>query len=121
MTKETRIQEARRIFIPYGNTDNTEGRGSEYTLGFCLLASTATRIAKGKGVMGTDAGVDEKFAYKIENTWYAPVIFAQPTPEDEKIEKLREIEYTIKQNKIKVLKKAKDLGLSEEEIKILNQ
>ena len=26
MTKETRIQEARRIFIPYGNTDNTEGR-----------------------------------------------------------------------------------------------
>lgn len=45
------------IYGVYTNTDCTEGRGEEYPIAFCWLFSTAIRLSKGKGVMGSDARI----------------------------------------------------------------
>lgn len=39
------------------NTDTTEGRGRNYTLGVCSNESAAKALAKGQGVMGSNAEV----------------------------------------------------------------
>lgn len=45
------------IYGVFTNSDLTEGRGTEYPLHHCRLRATAVRLAKGQGVMGSDAKV----------------------------------------------------------------
>ncbi len=118
--KESPIKEVKDIFVPCANTDKMEGSGDSYYLGYCEYESTAKRLAKGQGSMGCDCEIYNKKSYKIDGVWYAPIIFIKITSEDEREERTRKNNEIAAQNKAKVLKKAKELGLSEEDIKILN-
>lgn len=46
------------VYTVVGNTDTTEGRGMPVTLGRSTERHVAHMIAKGRGVMGTDADVE---------------------------------------------------------------
>lgn len=78
------------IFACYTNTDLTEGRGAEYPFAFAEKQSTATRLAKGKGVQGTDARVQQVQMFFIPQegcqaigSWYAPAGYIHtPTARD---------------------------------------
>ena len=102
----------KRKFILSSNTDLTEGRGFQYPIAYCEILATAKRLAKGKGVMGSDANVVEYTCIKVNGEWVAPFNLITPSQEDRD-----------KQKKIdarnEVIKKAKEAGLSDEDIKNL--
>ena len=45
------------LWAVYGNTDNTEGRGTEYLMYLCEMESTAIRLGSRKYVQGTDCPI----------------------------------------------------------------
>ena len=112
-------------YVVWTNTDLTEGRGLEYPLAICETLSTAKRLAKGKYVQGTDCSVTENTLYRIKTGphgfyhWFGPVRIIEPSKED--LEK----EAFLKEQKEKeaarnvILEKARVLGLTDEEIKVL--
>jgi len=110
------------VYVAYINSDLTEGRGYAVPLCVCKLKSTAIRLGKGKSVQGLDAIVKPVNLIEImENNvakWYAPVDeclnIVSPTFQDKKIEKENN-------RKERIIQKAKDLGLTEKEIKLLKE
>lgn len=54
------------------NSDGTEGRGSAVVIGVTDNIYTAKRIAKGGGVMGSDADIVEVAPIKVGATTYFP-------------------------------------------------
>ena len=112
-------------YVVWTNTDLTEGRGSEYPLAICDTLSTAKRLAKGKYAQGTDCSVTENTLYRIKTGphgfyhWFGPVRIIEPSKEDlEKEDFLRE-QKEKKEKRDIVLEKARVLGLTDEEIKVL--
>ena len=112
-------------YVVWTNTDLTEGRGLEYPLAICETLSTAKRLAKGKYVQGTDCSVTENTLYRIRTNdhncdhWFGPVRIIEPSIEDlEKEDFLRE-QKEKKEKRDIVLEKARVLGLTDEEIKVL--
>lgn len=82
------------LYAAMVNSDRTEGKGVEYALAITKLLSTAIRLGKGQGVMGTNARIQKVTAYYIkedENVfgqWYTPSVrIVQPSKEDETEEK----------------------------------
>lgn len=69
-------------YVVVSNTDLTEGRGFSVHLGYTESLQCARRLAKGKGVQGTDAYVQKCRLYQIEGDLYGPITFTRPTPED---------------------------------------
>ena len=106
------IKREKMVWIVWGNEDLTEGRGPGYVIRVCETEATARRIAKGKGVQGTNAHVERVMAYQIGWNWYAPNEIVRPTKEDK-----------AKQEKMdtfgKAIKAARERGLTDEEIKVL--
>lgn len=100
------------VWAVMSNTDLTEGRGREYVKEYCETRSTAVRRGKNGYVQGTHCPVSPVTAFRIGNTYYAPMTITLATPEDHKLEE--EIN-----KKILILEKAKALGLSEQELKTL--
>jgi hypothetical protein len=105
----------KEIFCLFTNTDLTEGRGAQVPLALCEVEQTAKRLAKGKYIMGSDAPCSKVKMIEVAGVWYVPasaVTIHKPTKEDaalqSKIDDFRE-----------ALQKAKDAGLSEEDIKLL--
>lgn len=113
-----------KIYIVMSNTDRTEGRGAEYVFGAAEFLSSATRIAKGNYVQGGDCPIFEQDLICIAGVKYLPinsVPLVVPTSADiekekENIEKRKREEH--RQN---IIRKALDLGLSEDEIVVLLQ
>jgi hypothetical protein len=108
------IKEEKDVWVVYENTDNTEGSGYQYPTYVCQVEETAKRLAKGRGVQGSDAYYYKMKAVYFNNTWLAPALIITPTKQD-LLEKQ-------KNDKIKdVLEKAKALGLSDEDIETLKK
>ena len=114
-------------YVVWTNTDLTEGRGSEYPLAICETLSTAMRLAKGKYVMGSDCRVNEVTLYRTKLSergfyhWFGPVRIIEPSKEDlEKENFLREQKEKEEARKA-ILEKARALGLTDEEIKVLQE
>lgn len=100
------------IWVTWGNTDGTEGRGSNFP--FCISDSyeAARRLGRKKYVQGGDCPVTKEIAYKINGKWNAPFYLVRSTPEDIKLRDRRIA-------KEKALDKARAAGLTEEDIKAL--
>lgn len=71
-----------RVYACYTNTDLTEGKGYQVSYAWAKSITTAKRLAHKKGVMGTDAEVQEIWAIKIGNVTYVPKPIESPTRED---------------------------------------
>lgn len=102
-------------YVVWGNTDLNEGRGEEFPKHICEIWTTAERLAKGGYVQGSDNPISE-YHPLFDNgatyisTRYIPIM--KPTATDVAEEK--------RVNSLQAVSdKAKRLGLSEEEIKIL--
>lgn len=104
-----------KIYLVVSNSDLTEGRGRPINLAYCASQATAKRLSKKKGVMGSDAEVR---AYDVLFLDGKPVIplslltieFA--TKEDEAEQKRIE-------SVDSVIRKAKEAGITEDELIIL--
>lgn len=107
------IQESKKVWVAWTNTDLTEGRG--YNIPFCVCDNqiTAERLGMKKSVQGCDCHVTEEIAVKIEGKWLAPSKMHRASTEDEKA-------YEMRTKKVNALTKAKAAGLTDEEIKILS-
>ena len=124
------ILETKPVYVVWTNTDLTEGRGTSFPLHVCEKLSTATRLAKGKSVMGTDCPISESNALRIKFTdvqnhflydWFTLGRVIPPNKEDaaeeEKLEKQRRIQAA----KEAAIEKAKAAGLSDEDIEALRK
>lgn len=112
MTKP--IEKTKRAFIVWSNTDLTEGKGSEFPRCICELKSTALRLGRGQYVQGTDCRVTPVDLIYREKRYWGPVYVMPPSYEDEAEEKRRIFRED-------ALKKARELGLSDDEIKAIMQ
>ncbi len=103
------------LWAVYSNTDLNEGRGQQYVKHFCKLHSTAIRLAKKGYVQGTDCPVESVKVLVLEGQRVLPTALLkieEGTMEDEQKEKvllMREDAF----------KRAKEAGLSDEDIKLL--
>lgn len=114
------FKEGKSYWVVWTNTDLTEGRGLEYIKYHCLLESTAKRLAKGSYVMGTDSRVTVEKSYIIDGIpYYKCPLIIHPSIEDKQLEEKFIAERNKEERKKAVLKKAKDLGLTDEEIGLL--
>lgn len=101
--------ETREAYAVVGNTDRTEGRGQQIVLHICRIPATAYRLAKGQGVMGTDAWVTRCDLVKHGTAWFGPITVVEPTMEDENTqERMDEEEAAIEE--------ARNLGLTDAQI-----
>lgn len=108
------------VFAVWTNTDLTEGRGAEYVKHFCKREATAKRLAKGSYVMGTDASISKETIFRVGNTFYFPSAFiVMPTAADIIADEKADAERKAAEAKAAVFAKAKALGLTDEEIKLL--
>jgi len=107
------IEETLQGWVVWTNTDLTEGRGEQYPLYVCTSPSTANRLKAGEGVMGSDADVIPCELKRYKNGWHGPVRLHHPTKEDMESDNiLKKREYAVK--------RAKELGLTEEDLAALS-
>lgn len=102
------------------NADNTEGRGPLYPGPVCVLRETAERLAERAGVQGSPANIEECDIISDGRWSYGPVKITDPSAEDIRKSAEREKAQLLEEKRILVLEKAKELGLTEEEIKLLS-
>lgn len=115
----TNITEIKPVWLVISNVDLTEGRGYQYTKYTCEKESTAIRLGKKGYIQGSDCPIKKDIAVKIENRWYINGKIEYPTQEDLKLEQemLKERELLERVNE--VINKAKQLGLTNEELHLL--
>ena len=94
------------------NTNLTDGCGYNFPLYIAETEATARRLGKGGYVQGTNCPIRQIELIKVKGQWYGPVLIHVASKED-KFEQSR-----IDREK-QVLARAKELGLTEAEIKVL--
>lgn len=109
-----------------GNRDLTEGRGPRYTKALCELEATARRVGKKGYVQGGDCPIEQTKLVRIEKdgrlgSWLGPVDVMQPTADDKKLQARLDEVTEQKRAKEAAIEKAKELGLSDEELEALRQ
>lgn len=97
------------------NSDLTEGRGREYIKHFCRLEATARRLARKGYVQGMDCPINVAEAISIDGKFFLPasmIKIEEPSNEDRAAEAFLTSHHA-------AVQRAKELGLSDEEIKLL--
>lgn len=108
--------EAKQVWLVITNTDLTEGRGKEVRLAFCEEYATARRLGKGKYVQGGDCPITKCELFKPEgkSAWFGPVTVEKPSAQDS-------ADQSIIDAREAALVKARDAGLSDAEIKMIQK
>lgn len=113
--------DTKEVFAVYTNSDLTEGRGSQYIEFFCECEATAIRKAHGNYIQGLNSPIKKiTVEFDLEKGgWIGPVRILKPSPDD--IEKQKKIDYEneLKRKYLEVVNKAKEAGLSDVDVKIL--
>lgn len=130
---EYHLLDSNAAWVVWVNEDLDEGRGTLKVLAVCEQESTARRLARGANVQGADGVVMEvpvfKFAvpgrpFPSGPYWYAPHgpgQFIKPTAEDKKEEARLAEKRAKKVRGEAALQKARDLGMSDEDIAALQE
>lgn len=106
------IQETKKVWVAWTNTDCTEGRGFVVPKAVCELHATAIRIGKKGSVQGSDCNVTEEVAVRIENRWLVPGRIHYATKEDVEAQKIAD-------DRAEALRRAKAAGLSDEDLRMI--
>ncbi len=106
------IQEIKKVWVAWTNTDCTEGRGRQYPLCVAESLETAKRLGKGGSVQGTDCHTTEGIAVKINGQWLVPGHITSESEEDKQLRWRRETREA-------AVEKAKAAGLSDKDIRSL--
>lgn len=107
------------IWVVWQNTDLTEGRGYLVPIHVCESETTAYRMAKGKGVQGSDAEVSFGEAVKHMGHWCAPVQVIKPTAKDVEGDARKASAREADRRRYEALERARQAGLSEDDIAVL--
>lgn len=111
-----KIENELHAYVTLQNTDLTEGRGRQRPLAISRNKETALRIGRGKDVQGSDCSVEAIKIYRMSGfgwrQYYGPITLTEPNKQDIKNEEIRLARKA-------VLRKAKELGLTDEEIALL--
>ena len=121
---EIEMNNDKKVYIVMNNTDRTEGRGEEYVYAVTELLATAERVAKDNYVQGTDCPIREEEVVIFNGKPYLhinKVAFVLPTGMDFAEEELKIKKMKKDRELQEILKKAKSLGLTENDIKVLQQ
>lgn len=114
------IDDIKVVYGVYSNTDLTEGRGRENLIRLAETKATAIRLAKKKGVMGSDGYVRPVVLFKILNTWYKPTSTGSASYD---VEGPTEADICAENKRLahqRAIEAAKAAGLSDEHIKALS-
>lgn len=108
------IEKILKVWVAWTNTDLTEGKGFRVPKAVCKEKATAIRLGKKGSVQGCDCSITQEIAVLLVNgQWLIPGEIIYPSKKDkleqEKIDK-----------KTAALKKAKDAGLTEEDIEAIS-
>lgn len=115
-----KITDSKDVWVAWTNTDCTEGRGQSVPLHTCESESTAIRMGKRGSVQGSDCSVTRETAVRIEDgPWLAPCRLVLPSTEDRDNDKRIAAKRQAKAERESAIEKAKELGLSEDDIKAL--
>lgn len=108
------MSETREVFAVIGNHDCTEGRGPTYVKAYCETSATARRLGHKGYVQGSNCPIEKHTLYKPEgqHSWLGPVKIERPNETDKKVQ-------IVLDEQSAALKKARDAGLTEDEIKLL--
>lgn len=112
MTDLPKITDTKQIWLVFGNTDDTEGRGREYVKHVTELEATAIRLGRKGYVQGGDCPVVRGHAIKINNTWFVPGQIVGPSREDNSAQERINVRRA-------AYEKAVAAGMSEDDIKAL--
>ena len=103
-----------KAYVAWTNTDLTEGRGVIIPLSICKLKATAIRLGKGKNVQGCDCEITESELFYHDGKLYGPIHLIHPSAEDI----AKDVIVTARD---KALAKAKELGLTDEELNAIRK
>lgn len=104
--------ETKIIYIVEVNTDLTEGRGHQVPIAFCETQATAVRLAKGKGVQGSNGQVHEFPAIKHRGAWCAPFQLTRATDKDKQEQERIDL-------RAAAIARFKASGLSDDDLKLI--
>lgn len=107
--------ETKTVYVAYTNTDCTEGRGYDIPIAVCELEITAMKHARKMYVQGSNGPVKSMEVIKYNDKWYIPqsaVEIFKPTKEEIEAQKLLD-------EKRAIIKKMKELGVSQDEINLV--
>lgn len=113
------IQKTKQVYVAWVNSDLTEGRGFNRVLCVTQLEETARRLGKGKNVQGSDANVVQDAALLVFGDWYIQGDILEPSAADEELWKANQEKAKAQKIFDKAVERAKMLGLSDDDIKIL--
>jgi len=111
--------ETKPVWVVWVNADLTEGRGPLLPRYVCSCESTAVRLGKGKDVQGSDAKVVQQEAIWHRNNWCAPVEIIAPSQKDLEADARLEIARAADRRRAEALERARQVGLSEDDIAAL--
>lgn len=107
------ITASKTVWVAYTNTDCTECRGYQVPLAVCESEATAHRLGKGNYVMGSNCPVEPVTAVRLaKGPWLVPGRIEVATEDDQRAD-------VAIQKKRGIVERAKALGLTDEEIKLL--
>jgi hypothetical protein len=110
----------RQIWTVWTNTCLTEGRGTEFVKHYCEIEATARRLAKGGYVQGGDCPIKQSKMFYHEGSWYAPgPNVVKPSDADKQAERSIQEQRERKQRRDHAIARARELGLSEEDLAAL--
>lgn len=95
-------------FVCITNSDCTEGRGKQIYFGWTLNRFTARRLAKGKGVQGSNADIKSVDIHMIRDTQYGPIMLESTNQKDKEEDQYKSREAILDLLKVK--------GITAEEI-----
>lgn len=107
------VEKTKPIFIAWTNTDTTEGKGQQIPLAVCWSYFTAKRMGERGGVQGCNSEITEDKAMFIDGKWRVPGRIHNMSTEDSTNDKNMQVH-------LAAVQKAKDAGLSDEDISNLN-
>lgn len=116
-----KITGERDVFYLRRNSDRTEGRGEIWLDTPCDNFYTAKRLGLKGGVQGADIEPIKGKAYLIDDVWYYRSRNNMPNQSDTQLQEDYDIKLYKEEQKQKILDKALELGLTEEEIAILGE
>jgi hypothetical protein len=103
------VQDIKKVWVAWTNSDLTEGRGWEYPLAVAESMETAIRLGKGGSVQGCNCRVTEENAVKVDGKWLAPAKIENESKADKESREKREA-------KERALAKAKQLGMTDDDL-----
>lgn len=101
-------------YVAWTNTDICEGRGIPVPKAICELESTAIRLGEKGSVQGADCSVEKVEIFNYRCRWYGPIHLIKPKEQDKAEQKRIDA-------KAAAIEKARSLGMTIEEIKLLQR